>query len=220
MPLEPDGARGGTLRVLGSADRDRIAPIAAAAFGGIEFYAAVLGLPAERQGRFFDALFRLLLRDPRARVYGLERDGRLVAGAAIVFAGFPRPRHALAFLWTLRRELGLPRVLRYLRFVRAYDRVMRPAPDDAQREARAYWLFADPEAMSVRNGSELVRRAMADLESDGWGVVTGFVDAANTRLLAFYRRQGFTVSDPFPFLGRRGARITCRLPRVPSGKTC
>ncbi|MBE0591604.1 MAG: hypothetical protein IH616_04305, partial [Gemmatimonadales bacterium] len=203
----------GTLRVLGPGDRDRIARIAAAAFGGIEFYVTVLGLDAERQRRFFGALFHLMLRDSRARVYGLERDGRLVAATALVFAGFPQPRNALNFLWTLLRELGLLWVLRYLRFVRAYDRVMRPAPGDAAREVRAYWLFVDPEAMSVRHGSELVRRTLADVESQGWGLVTGFVDASNTLLLAFYRRFGFTVTDPFPFLGCRGARITLRLPR-------
>ena len=212
--------RGGTLHLLGPGDRGRIAPIAAAAFGGSDFYAAVLGFPAARQGRFFDALFHLLLRDPNARVYGLEADGRLVAGTALVFAGFPCVRNALGFLRTLWRELGPLHLLRYLRFVRAYDRVMRADPKDAEREARAYWLFADPEAVNLRHGSALVRLAMADLAAEGWGLVTGFVDASNANLLAFYRRLGFSVSDSFPFLGRRGARITCRLPRAGTRPAC
>jgi len=197
-----------TLRVLGSSDRDHVARVAAAAFGGDEFYSVVLGLNQDQQRRYWFALFDLLLTDPRACVYGLERDSRLVAATAVVFAGFPQPRRALRFLWVLLRELGLGCLLRYLRFVHAYERVMRRSPADAVHEARAYWLFVDPDAAARRNGSELVRRARADLQDRGWRLVTGFVDASDGPLLAFYRRLGFSVSDPFPFFGRQAARIT------------
>jgi ribosomal protein S18 acetylase RimI-like enzyme len=204
----------GGLRVLGPQDRPGVARMAASAFGSIDFYVDVLGLDALQLEPFFNALLRLMFRDSHARVYGLERDGRLASACVVVFPGFPSPGPGLRFLTTLVRTVGPMRLMRYLRFVRAYERAMHGASADGRSEARAYWLFVDPQVANTRCGSDLARRVMADLESHGWRLVTAFVDAANPRLLALYRRLGFTASDPFPFLGRQGVRIACRLPRM------
>ncbi len=213
VPPVRSAVDGGGVRVLGSQDRERVARMAASAFGSIDFYIEVLGLNRSQFGPFFDVLLRLMFRDSHARVYGLQRDGRLASVCVVVFPGFPSPIPALRFLTTLAWAVGPMRFARYLRFVRAYERAMRGASVDGRSEVRAYWLFVDPQVANTRCGSDLARCVMADLESHGWRLVTAFVDAANPRLLALYRRLGFAVSDPFPFLGRQGVRIMCRLPR-------
>jgi ribosomal protein S18 acetylase RimI-like enzyme len=159
---------------------------------------------------YWDALFQLLLADPRAAVYALERDTSVIAATAVVFAGFPSPGLALRFLGDLVRRLGVRHVIRYLRFVRAYERAMRSPAAEGSAEARAYWLFVDPRAGSAGAGSRLVREVMAVLSALGYTLYTGFVDASNRPLLAFYRRHGFTVLPAFDFFGHRAARIERR----------
>jgi ribosomal protein S18 acetylase RimI-like enzyme len=216
----PRNAEDRTIRVLGPDDAERVVRMATDAFGTIDFYTDVLGVDTVRLQPFFSALFGLLLRDPGARVYGLERHGHLSAACVVALPGFPSARHVLPFAAALVRAVGFVRFMRYLRFVQAYERAMHIARDEACSEARAYWLFVDPGAATARCGSDLARGIMAELESRGWRLVTGFVDASNTRLLALYRRLGFTVGEPFPFLGRQGARIWCRLPRPSPVSSC
>jgi ribosomal protein S18 acetylase RimI-like enzyme len=198
------------LRRLRPADRAAVSSIAAAAFAGNRFYEAALGMNARDLPVYWDALFQLLLADPRAAVYALERDTSVIAATAVVFAGFPSPGLALRFLGDLVRRLGVRHVIRYLRFVRAYERAMRSPAAEGSAEARAYWLFVDPRAGSAGAGSRLVREVMAVLSALGYTLYTGFVDASNRPLLAFYRRHGFTVLPAFDFFGHRAARIERR----------
>jgi ribosomal protein S18 acetylase RimI-like enzyme len=207
MPDAPSITR---FRQLGPRDRPAVARVAAAAFAGNRFYATALGMSADDLPRYWDALFQLLLADPRAAVYALERDASVIAATAVVFPGFPTPRLAARFLWGLVRRLGVRHVVRYLRFVRAYERVMRLPPAEALAEARGYWLFVDPRAAGAGAGSRLVREAMAVVSGLGYTLYTAFVDASNRPLLAFYRRHGFDVLPAFAFFGYHAARIERR----------
>jgi GNAT superfamily N-acetyltransferase len=212
----------GTVRFrrLGVADRTAVSRTAAAAFAGNQFYETALGMRADDLPTYWDALFRLLLADPCAAVYALERDGSVVAAAAVVFPGFPRARLAVRFLWALLRHLGVSHLVRYLQFVRAYERAMRPAAAEAAAEARGYWLFVDSGATSAGAGSRLVQEAMAVVSGLGFTLYTAFVDASNGPLLAFYRRHGFTVLPPFDFFGHRAARAEYRQPTRQEPTAC
>jgi ribosomal protein S18 acetylase RimI-like enzyme len=195
------------FRQLGLEDHARVARLAAAAFDGNRFYQNALGLDARRFALFWEAFFRLALSDSAATVYGLEQNGELEAALAVAFDGFPHAIRGARYLLALLRRLGLPAWLRYLRFVRAYERVMhRPAPE-RQLEARALWLFVKPDAASAGLGLRLARDSIEAVRARGKLLATGLVDASNRPLLSFYRRLGFAVTPPFPLAGMPAARI-------------
>jgi ribosomal protein S18 acetylase RimI-like enzyme len=211
MPDAPNEVR---FRRLGAADRAAVARIAGAAFAGNRFYETALGMSPGDLPVYWDALFQLLLTDSHAVVYGLEHGPSLVAATALALPGFPSPLRGARFLVALTRGLGVHHLVRYLRFVHAYERAMRRSAPQASREARAYWLFVDPRAARAGAGSRLVREAMDALCALGYTLYTGFVDASNDALLAFYRRHGFAVLPAFDFFGSRAARIECRRPEA------
>jgi ribosomal protein S18 acetylase RimI-like enzyme len=194
--------------------------MAAAAFDRDRFYETALGLDAHRFRRYWDAFFELALTDPGATVFALERDSELVAAVALAYDEFPRPFRATTYLWTLLRRLGLRATLRYVKFVRAYERAMHRPPDERRLEACGLWLFVKPNAGSAGLGSKLARRAIEAVRAEGKLLVTGFVNADNLPLLQFYRRLGFTVAPPFPFAGMQAARIERWLEPLKEGSSC
>jgi ribosomal protein S18 acetylase RimI-like enzyme len=211
MSDAPDAVR---FRRLGAADRAAVARIAGAAFAGNRFYESALGMSPRDLPVYWDALFQLLLTDSRAVVYGLERGSSLIAATALALPGFPSPLRGARFLVALARGLGVHHLVRYLRFVHAYDRAMRQPDGEASREARAYWLFVDPRAARAGAGSRLVRETITALCALGYNLYTAFVDASNDALLAFYRRHGFAVLPALDFFGSRAARIEFRRPEA------
>jgi diaminopimelate decarboxylase len=180
------------VRLLKRADLPRAASLASAAFRENRFYQTALGLDPAAFDAYWREFLPLALRDPSARVYGIEASGAL-AGILVASAPeFPRLRLGLAFLFRLARRIGGRRLGAYLRFVRAYERVMRRPPDERHREARGLWLLVAP-GHGAGLGTRLVRRVVRIYEAEGRTLATALADAGNPRLLEFYRRLGFTV---------------------------
>ena len=201
------------LRRLGPADSSRVAQVAAGAFQDSGFYLRALGLDRRELARYWEAFFRLALDDRQVRVFALEDDaGQMLAGLAVAYQGFPQPVRGVGFLLRLLRVIGPGAWLRYVGFVRAYQRVMhRPAREHGV-EARGLWLFVQPDARRQWLGSTLVHEGIAAVGQDGKTLMTGFVDAGNRPLLAFYRRLGFSVSSPVSFRGLTAATIELWVP--------
>jgi GNAT superfamily N-acetyltransferase len=220
MVMDRNGPLATRFRRLGPTERDQLARLAAAAFDRDRFYETALGLDAHRFQLYWSAFFDLALTDPAATVFGLERGAELVAAVAMAYDGFPRASRGIAYLWTLLRRIGLRALLRYLKFVRAYDRVMQRPAEERRVEACGLWLFVSPSAGSVGLGSRLARRATEAVHADGKLLITGFVNADNLPLLQFYRRNGFTVTPPFPFAGMMAARIERWLEPLQEESSC
>jgi ribosomal protein S18 acetylase RimI-like enzyme len=195
------------FRRLGPRDRGEAVAIAGEAFAGNRFYEESLGFDARAFAAYWDAFLQLALRDPSARVLGVDVDGRLGAVLAIAYQGFPGPWRGLCFILSLLRRIGLRRTLTYLRFVADYERAMHQPETDASREARGLWLMARSRANHPRIGSALARFVVAYVSAEGRDLCTGFVDAGNVPLLAFYRRIGFRIGPFFPFHGRWAVRV-------------
>lgn len=211
MAMRPSAEPPIRFRQLGPGDKDAVARLAAAAFHGNSFYEKALGLDARRLDLYWHAFFDLSLGDPGAAVFGLEQDGELKAATAMAFDGFPKIPRALRYLWTLHRHLGTGPLMRYLRFVRAYERAMKRPAWEPGSEARGLWLFVKPTARKAGLGSHLVKYAIEAVRARGKTLVTGFIDASNRPLDRYYRSLGFTVSSPFPFAGLQAACIELRL---------
>jgi ribosomal protein S18 acetylase RimI-like enzyme len=198
---------GVTVRSLGPADRAAAARIARDSFCANPFYERALGLQGASFERFWSAFFRLALGDPRCRVMGVECDGDLAGFVVAVRQGFPGTRRGLCYLIELAAGIGPVRVVRYLRFVHAYERAMRrPDPEEAT-EARCYWLAVRPDRRASLLGSRLVRETARALSREGLRLATGFIDAGNAPLIAFYRRLGFRIGPSFLFPAGPAARI-------------
>ena len=90
----------------------------------------------------------------------------------------------------------------------AHPRAKKDPRADRRREGCGLWLFVDPACRTAGVGAALVT-AVIDVayRRAGKTLYTGFVDAGDARLLAFYRRLGFTISPPFDVGGRAAARI-------------
>jgi ribosomal protein S18 acetylase RimI-like enzyme len=202
--IEANPARAADLRFrrLEPRDHDDAAGIAFEAFAGDRFYEESVGFDADGFARYWDVFLALALRDRGARVYGAEVAGRPAAILVVAHHGFPTPLRGLGFLMTLLARVGPRRTLAYLRFVAAYDRAMRRPRAHEAREARGLWLMASARATRPRVGAALARFVVEQSREEGKSLCTGFVDAGNAPLLAFYRRAGFRVGPRFPFLGR------------------
>jgi ribosomal protein S18 acetylase RimI-like enzyme len=196
-----------SFRVLGPADRAQAATIADKAFAGNPFYEDALGFDAKSFSSYWDAFLSLVLADPGARVFGAEAGGDLGAVLVVAYHGFPEPLRGFRFLVSLLSGIGVRRSLHYLRFVAAYERAMRRPKTDEAREARGLWLMSKPVASHPRIGSALVRFAIGRSAEEGKTLCTGFVDAGNRPLLAFYRRSGFRIGPRFEFSGRWAATV-------------
>jgi GNAT superfamily N-acetyltransferase len=207
MAMQPSAEPAIRFRQLGSRDKDAVARLAAAAFHQNSFYENALGLDARRFEIYWDAFFDLSLGDPGAAVHGLERNGELIAAVAVAFDEFPKTSRVVRYLWALYRHLGAGGLVRYLRFVRAYERTMKRPTSERRIEARGLWLFAKPSAGKAGLGSRLVEYTIEAVRARGKMLITGFFDASNRPLDRFYRRLGFTVTSPFPFAGMRAARL-------------
>jgi ribosomal protein S18 acetylase RimI-like enzyme len=166
-----------------------------------------MGLDARALAVFWEEFFRLALSDRRCLVYGIEAGGGLQGALVVALHGFPGAVRGAVYVGRLLLRLGPASVLRYLRFVRAYDRAMCTPGRPAEREARCYWLFVTPAAPVRGLGSRLLRSAFASLHRAGYPVATGFVDAGNGPLLHLYRRLGITIGPALDFLGARAVRV-------------
>jgi GNAT superfamily N-acetyltransferase len=217
MAMQPSTVPTIRFRQLGPHDKEAVARLAAAAFHGNSFYESALGLDARRFGLYWVAFFDLSLGDPGAAVFGLERNDELQAVVAVAFEEFPRTSRALRYLWRLYSRLGTAALVKYLRFVRAYERAMRRPAPERRIEARGLWLFVKPAAGAAGLGSRLVKYTIEAVRARGKTLITGFFDASNRPLDRFYRRLGFTVSSPFPFAGMRAARLELRLDQMKGG---
>lgn len=191
---------------LNASHRQAVATIAHAAFRDSPFYAQTLGLDESAFSHYWGEFFELALRDPNATVYALERDGEIVAALALAFDGFPSIWLAVWFLTRLLLRIGFAKLVRYVRFALEYERVMRRPAREHGLEARGLWLFVEPSAGS-RLGSRLVREVTELVRLRGKLLTTGFIDASNRALIAFYRRNGFRVLPSFELSGMRAARI-------------
>jgi GNAT superfamily N-acetyltransferase len=198
------------VRRLTAEDEAAASRIAARVFRDDPFYRAALGFDA----RAFDSYWRLFLplaiEDPAGRVYAIESAGRLLALLIASQNGFPSPGRGLIFLLRLVLAIGPRRSLRYLRFVAAYDDAMRRSPAERRCETRGLWLMTAPGTARAGLGLRLVREAIRRQREEGRTIYTGFASAADPRLLDFYRRLGFRVSEPFPFAGGVAATIEHR----------
>jgi len=172
-----------------------------------------LGFNQRQLAAYWRSFFRLALADPAVRVFALEDEsGDVMAAVAVAYQGFPSPANGLRFLARLLCEIGPAGWLRYLRFAQAYGRVMRRPAHERRREACGLWLFVRSEARGLWLGSTVVREAIDALSREGKSLITGFVDAGDRQVVAFYRRLGFVVSHPFPFRGLTAATIEFRVP--------
>jgi ribosomal protein S18 acetylase RimI-like enzyme len=205
MDARPDGAV--RFRVLRPEDRTDAVAIAAEAFAGNRFYEDMFGLDRERFVAYWDAFLALALNDPSARVLGAEADGTLGAVVVLAYHGFPSAAGAVRFLSRLIGRIGLRRTLGYLRFVVAYGRAMRRPRAELRREARGLWLMASPQGARRRLGAAVARFAAAQACGEGRNLCTGFVDAGNAPLLAFYRRMGYGIGPRFRLAGSWAAVI-------------
>lgn len=217
MPRDNGAAR---FLQLGREHRDAVATIAEAAFRQNPFYERALGLDARAFAAYWRAFFDLVLSDDTAAVYALERDGEIVAAVAVGFAGFPRPRNFARFVIRLLFDLGPEAWGRYVRFAVAYAQVMRRPAAERKVEACGLWLFVRPDASEAGLGSRLVLETTGALWRKGKTLLTGFVDAGNRPLLAFYRRNGFRVLPPFEFSGLEAVRVERWLPAGGVPRTC
>ena len=196
---------------LDASRRAAVAQIAEAAFRGNPFYERALGLDERSFAVYWEEFFQFVLRDPAATAFALEMDGTIVAAVAISVDGFPSRRATARFLVRLFVRLGPMRWLRYVRFGSAYEKAMRRPPAEHRLEARGLWVFVQPGTRSIGLGARLVRQAMETMRQRGKPLITGFVDAGNRPLLAFYRRIGFHVQPAFRFAGMDAALIECWL---------
>lgn len=209
-PATTDAGSAVGVRRLGPPDREAAAAIASSAFRGNRFYEAALGLDAPSFDVYWDLFFALALGDPAARVFGIEAEGELVGAAIIQFRGFPAPSGGARFIWRLVRRLRVGPVLRYLRFLAAYERAMRLPAAERRLEARGLWIMVRPDALTGGLGSRLVREIIEAARAEGKTIYTAFIDARDPRIVAFYRRAGFSVGMPFPFAGGLAAKVERR----------
>ena len=204
MPPEIEAPR---FVELDASRRAAIAEIAEAAFRGNPFYERAVGLDERSFAVYWDEFFQFVLRDPAATAFALELDGAIVAAVAVSVDGFPSMGPSARFLTRLLVRLGPIRWMRYVRFASAYERAMQRPAAEHRLEARGLWLFVEPGTRSIGIGARLVRQTIEVLRQRGKILITGFVDAGNRPLLAFYRRIGFQVQPVFRFAGMDAARI-------------
>jgi len=197
------------VRRLERSDRPAAARVAREAFRGNRFYHQALGFSERAFSAYWDAFLSLALEDPRARVFGADTGGALSGVLVACFEGFPAAGRAARFLGTLLRRVGPVATARYLRFVGSYEQAMRRPREEHHIEARGLWLMVRPRA-EARLGPTLVRTAVRELAAEGHTLYTGFVDAGDERLLAFYRRQGFRPRRCFRFAGSWAAVVERR----------
>jgi ribosomal protein S18 acetylase RimI-like enzyme len=204
---------------LGKSHREAVSAIANAAFRGNPFYSRALGLDERGFSGYWKEFFDFALRDPNAAVYALEQDGDIVAAVAVAFDGFPSVVLAVRFLARLLLRIGPTRFCRYVRFVLNYKRAMQRPASERRLEACGLWLFSQPDT-DARLGSRVMREAIELMRRQGKLLITGFIDAGNRPLLAFYRRNGFHVHPAFEFAGMHAARVERRLRPPTSERVC
>jgi hypothetical protein len=212
------GHSGPVVRRLGPADRDAAARVARAAFRGNRFYHAAMGFDERAFAAYWDAFFTLALGDPGARAFGAELGGSLAGVLVACTDGFPSMPRAVRFVGTLLHRTGPRATLRYLRFVGAFERAMHRPRAERRLEARGLWLMVEPGA-AARLGPALLRAAMEAMALEGRPLYTGFVDAGDERLLAYYRRQGLVQVRCLWFAGGWAAVVERRGLESPAGRS-
>ena len=205
---------------LDASRRAAVAQVAEVAFRGNPFYERALGLDERSFAVYWEEFFQFVLRDPAATAFALELDGKIVAAAALSVDGFPSTTAAARFLTRLFVRLGPKCWLRYVRFGLRYQHAMERPAFEHRVEARGLWLFVEPGVHQTGLGARLVRRSIETMRHRGMILMTGFVDASNRPLLAFYRRLGFTVVPSIEFYGMEAARIEKWITPVEAPEAC
>ena len=208
--MSPEPAGPARVRALRVSEIPAACGLASEAFRQNRFYQEALGLDPEAFDAYWDAFLPLAMADAGARVHVIEDDGAMAGLLVVSMGAFPAPVRGLRFLGALLGRIGPRRWLRYLRFVAAYESIMHRPRAELRVEARGLWLLVSDRARHPGLGARLVRGAVGRSRAEGKTLFTGLVDASNRRLLDFYRRSGFTVSDPFRFGGGLAARIEMR----------
>jgi GNAT superfamily N-acetyltransferase len=208
------------VRELGPEDAAEAAALASAAFSRNRFYQRALGFHAPAFDVYWREFLPLAMRDPGARVFGLEVSGRPEGLLVIGTQGFPSPRRAIPFLGRILVGVGPARFARFLYFLRTYERVMKLCGEDRRREARGLWLLVSPRAGGGGRGSFLVRSVMERMAAEGKPAITGLLDAGNLKLCSFYRRMGFVLGPPFPFFGGTASTLVLRMPDPEDKQPC
>ncbi len=209
-----------TVRRLRAADVPAAAGILGTAFRGNRFYAAALGFDDACFARYWEAFVDLAIADPAGLAFGIESGGRL---AGVLLCGtdrFPGPGRGARFLWRVLHGVGWRRWLGYLRFVVGYERLMHRPAAERRLEVRGLWLAVRRDVREPGVGGALVRSALETIRDIGKPLVTGFVDAGNCPLLAFYRRLGFSTLRRVPFAGFEVAVVERRLGPAPGAAPC
>jgi ribosomal protein S18 acetylase RimI-like enzyme len=194
-----------------SEDLPAAARIAARAFGRHPFYQKVLGFNEGDFSSYWSAFLPLALDDPSADLIGLKAGGQCLAMVITADEHFPASRRAFTFGLRLLRRVGPRKLLRYLRFVAAYERIIRGSSSEESISIRALWLFVAEEGRGVGLGRYLARSAQSALAARGKTIFSGLIDASDERLIHFYQRLGFRVSKPFSLFGAQAARIEIRI---------
>jgi ribosomal protein S18 acetylase RimI-like enzyme len=218
--MSPEPAAQARVRELRADEVPAACRLAAAAFRENRFYQEALGLDPEAFDAYWDLFLPLAMDDSKARVHVIEDNGAVTGLLVVALGAFPAPIRGLRFLGALLGRIGPRRLLRYLRFVAAYDSAMHRPRAELRVEARGLWLLVSDRARHPGLGTRLVHAAVERSMAEGKTLFTGLVDAGHRRLLDFYRRAGFTVGTPFRLGGGMAATIEMRARPRGEGTTC
>ena len=87
---------------------------------------------------------------------------------------------------------------------------MRRPARERRTELQGLWVLVDGPHRGILLGLRLIAWVMAQAAAEGKTLFTGFIDAEEPGLATFYKRLGFTVSEPFLFRGKPAATIVLR----------
>lgn len=192
---------------LKAVDLSAASRLASEVFAQNRFYQEVIGFDPISFKAYWQEFLHLVLDDPNSRLLGAKVSGELRGFVVANNTHFPSLPNGLRFLFKLGRRIGALRLLRYLRFVTWWEGFMRRPREEQRVEMRGTWILVGRQRRSALLGIQLARWAMNIAQQEGKTLITGFADAANHGLVAFYRRLGFKVSDPQTFRRRKAVRL-------------
>jgi GNAT superfamily N-acetyltransferase len=195
---------------LDAQDLKAAAKLATRIFAENQFYRSIMGLDASGIAAYWHEFIPLVLKDQNSRLLGAKVRGQLRGFIVANNTHFPSFHNGLQFLFRLGRRIGLLSLLRYLRFVKWWSGLMRRPPEEQRVEMRGTWILVDKRKRGALLGIQLARWAMEVGYREGKSIFTGFADAGNRGLLAFYRRLGFTMSEPHAFGATRAVTLERR----------
>jgi hypothetical protein len=195
--LRPE--KGAVFCELDAQDLKVAVELAARVFAQNQFYQSIMGLDDSSMAAYWHEFIPLVLKDDNSQLLGAKVGGELRGFVVANNTHFPAFYNGIRFLFRLGRRTGLLRLLRYLRFVKRWTGLMRRPPEEQRVEMRGTWILVERGRRDALLGIQLARWAMEVGRQQGKTIFTGFADAENRGLVAFYRRLGFTVSEPQVF---------------------